>query len=356
MSPKSRGRPAGRGRPKRPQRAVARLRLSEQILLDARRISQVDDVLPAELWASEWLGEVRQAAPPGETEAEHLVCTEVAGRATAGPTPLGMAAVAALLRVAPESERRMLTEAAAILSISQPAPPWAQAPAWVPTGAWRAVDVWESERVLLVEYGSHTLMAVIHDDGGTSLARLDVLDPGAASRWEEFRASGDVPMPLRPAEPSEVLAELAGALRETDLAPPRAEESLIALRALAWSRSRDRLPGWPDWSPLPADDRQRLIDDFAGDDPVDRALAGLFLDYGDARFAPGALAWSPGRVAIFLGDRLPAGATLEPEQRDRLPGALRRWVRFALERRGVAAEWIEPVETAVDTYLPAWSR
>jgi hypothetical protein len=335
---------------------VARLRLSEQILLDARRIAGLDDALPAEMWASEWLGEVRQAAPPGETEAEHLICTEVAGRATAGPTPLGMAAVCALLRVAPAGEREMLTEAAAILSISQPAPPWAQAPAHVPTGAWRAVDVWESERVLLVEYGSHTLLAVIHDDGGTSVARLDVLDADAASRWEEYRAAQDVPMPLRPAEPATVLAELAAALRDTDMAPPRAEESLTALRALAWSRARDHLPGWPDWSPTAGDARQELIDGFAGpDDEVSRVLAGLFLDYGDGHIAPGPLAWSPGRVAMFLGAWLPGNASLTPEQRDRLPEALRRWVRFALERRGVDQRWIEPVEAAVDTYLPAYA-
>jgi hypothetical protein len=31
---------------------------------------------------------------------------------------------------------------------------------------------------------------------------------------------------------------------------------------------------------------------------------------------------------------------------------LRRWLRFALGRRGVAAEWIEPVVAEVDASLP----
>lgn len=37
-----------------------------------------------------------------------------------------------------------------------------------------------------------------------------------------------------------------------------------------------------------------------------------------------------------------------------LPSALRRWVRFALERRGLDAEWIVPVVAAVDEWSSAF--
>lgn len=48
-------------------------------------------------------------------------------------------------------------------------------------------------------------------------------------------------------------------------------------------------------------------------------------------------------MVLFLADRVPRKVALDAEQRAGLPEALRRWVRFALERRGVAPGWIEPV-------------
>ncbi|WP_285774568.1 hypothetical protein [Microtetraspora sp. NBRC 13810] len=356
------------------------LRLSERILLDARRIAGSDDLLIAELWASEWLGEAWLAAPREETEPEHLICVDVAGRATAGPSVPGMAAVAALGRVAPEEERPMLAQAVDVLSAAHPAPPWSAAPGWLPAGAWHASDVWESERVLFVEYDGprpHTLMALIAGDAGRLVARLEVLEPGAARLWggsrdraheddpesgrDGAREEDAVPMPLVPDAAEAVLGDLAAALRETDLAWPRLQEGgYPALRALAWSRARPYLPGWPDWNPSDDDARQALIGEFVAvsglpGDEATRSLAELFLDYGDERIGPGPLAWSPGRVALFLGDYLPGRGPLDAAQRERLPEALRRWVRFALERRGVDPRWIGPVEEAVRIYLPATS-
>ena len=39
-----------------------------------------------------------------------------------------------------------------------------------------------------------------------------------------------------------------------------------------------------------------------------------------------------------------------------MPEALRRWLRFALDRRGVAPEWIEPVVAEVDASLPEFEE
>ncbi|MDF5758190.1 hypothetical protein [Spongiactinospora sp. TRM90649] len=352
---------------------MARLRLSEQVLLDARGITGPDaDALDAEAWASRWLGEVWRAAPLGETEPEHLLCTEVAGRATARHSDPAMAAVAALERVAPVAEREMLAQAVDILSSSRPRPAWASGPAWEPVAAFRGADVWLDERVLFVEYSGagrpHTLMAVIADDGDAAVGVLRLVEPGTAARWEELRAEhGDVddttpPMPIAEAEPSAVLAELAMAMRETDLVWPRdAEGDYSHLRALAWTRCRDDLAPWPDWTPTASDERDRLTGEFAERgglpyDDVTRSLAGLFLDYGDGYIRPGPLAWSPGRVALFLADHLPRKVVLDAEQRERLPSALRAWVRFALEKRGLEPRWIEPVEEAVKTYHAAFEK
>jgi hypothetical protein len=81
-------------------------------------------------------------------------------------------------------------------------------------------------------------------------------------------------------------------------------------------------------------------------------LADLFCDYGVGYIRPGLLAWSPDWVGLFLSDWLPRKAFLNAEQRAALPDTLRRWLRFALHRRQVDPQWIEPVVAAVDRFLP----
>jgi hypothetical protein len=86
-----------------------------------------------------------------------------------------------------------------------------------------------------------------------------------------------------------------------------------------------------------------------------RSLAEMFLDYGDGYLHAKPLGWSPDTVAMFLGDWLPRKAILDAGQREALPAALRRWLRFALQRRDVDPQWIEPVVAAVDEYLPMFT-
>jgi hypothetical protein len=178
-------------------------------------------------------------------------------------------------------------------------------------------------------------------------------------------------MPLVEQPVETVLADLAAALRSTDMYWPRPDdEDFVEVRALAWSRCREHLPTWPDASELP-DDQRELIDAFVaeafpigGGGPADqtlasgtdveavRSLADLFCDYGVGYIRPGLLAWSPDWVGLFLSDWLPRKAFLNAEQRAALPDTLRRWLRFALHRRQVDPQWIEPVVAAVDRFLP----
>ena len=361
MSPKSRGRPAGRRRAKPRRQPVREVRLSDRVLRDARRIEATEDVLDAEVWASGWLGEAWAAAPLGERGAAQMLCLEVTGRASSHPSRHGLAAVAALGRVAPDSERDMLQGTVRILAETQPPPAFLGAAGWTPVAGWKAVDVWESERVLFVEFDGptpHTLMASVLDVGGVVVNKLAVLQPGAAASWEDLREVGEVPMPLaaRPAE--EVLAELASALRQTDMLwPGQGDEDLVALGALAWARCGGYLGDWPEWEALSDEQRAALIEDFVAtaglpDDDVTRSLADLFIDYGDGYLTAGPLSWSPGAVMLFLTDWLSRRVSLDAEQRAGLPEALRRWLRFALARRGVAPEWIDPVVAEVDASLP----
>ena len=169
-------------------------------------------------------------------------------------------------------------------------------------------------------------------------------------------------MPIVEFPVADALAELAHALRITDMTLPRQDdEDFVDLRALAWSRCRHYLPDWPDQQSLGEMDRDRLLDDFAADttdpdDTVVRSLGAMFLDYGEGYMTSGPLCWSPAWVGLFLTDWLPRKAVLDAEQRAALPEVLRRWIRFALRRRGVDLEWITPVVEAVDTYLPAFTE
>jgi hypothetical protein len=360
MSPKSRGRPAGRGKPKtRRHEPLRSLRLSDRLVRAARDLLRYTDPLEVEHWASGWLGQAWLTAPLGDNEAERMLCLEVAGRCSTHPSAHGLAAVAALRRVAPPSEHTLLDETIDMLRQSQPAPPWLDA-TFAPVRALRAIDVYDSERVLFVEYDTHTLHAQILATGGTLVDKLSLLQPGAVGAWDSTRESGEAPMPLEEVPVDEALADLAGSLRYTDMVWPRHDdEDFVGLRALAWARSRACLQEWPEVEPLGAPERTELVEAFVGqttDRAAYRRLADLFLDYGDGYLNNRPLGWSPDAVAMFLADWLPRKAFLDADDRLALPDALRSWLRFALERRGVADEWITPVIAAVDTWLPQFEH
>ncbi|MFC4114189.1 hypothetical protein ACFO0F_16420 [Nonomuraea zeae] len=365
--PKSRGRrKATNSKPVR--RSPLPPRRSDLLLRDARQLTGLADPLIAETWASNWLGQAWVSAELSEREPEHRLCMEVTGRASTTPSPHGLAAIAALARVAPATDLAMLAETIDILQETQPLPPWHTAAsadtAWTATSAWRAVDVWDSENVLLIDYDGahpHTLMAQVLKPGGLMIGKIAILEPGAAAQWDQQHGSDEVPMPISQAPAPEVLADLADALRTTDITWPRNDdEDFVDNRALAWSRCRDHLPGWPERDSLPEAERDRLIQQFTTthdrDDEVSRSLAELFLDYGEGYIISGPLAWSPDEVMLLLTDWLPRKAVLDAAQRAALPDVLRRWLAYALDQRGVDPRWITPVVDAVDTHLREFAR
>jgi hypothetical protein len=369
--PKSRGRPKGRGKPKnRRHGPVRELSVLERI---QRSTASLDDrnVLYAERWASGWLGEAWVDASMGERQPEHRLCAEVAAHVSAQPSSAGLKAVTALRRVAPESSHALLDEAASAWAQSCPSPAWGSAPPFEPTRGWRGVNVWDSERVLFVEYQSddptlrHMLMAHITEDGGTLVESIDLLAPDAADQWAVLQTEpGVVPMPLVEMPVAEVLADLGHSLRRTDMVWPRHDAVDFAeMRALTWARCRAYLPDWPEVEELTDDERDALVEEFVAEQglvddnrDVTRSLADLFLMHGDGYLYGRPFGWSPQAVELFLGDWLPRKATLDAAERSALPEALRRWLRFALNRRGVAPEWINPVVAAVDEFLPEFTE
>jgi hypothetical protein len=369
--PKSRGRRKDRGAKKPVRRASRPLHLGDRLLRDARQLLGLNDPLSAEIWASGWLGQAWSEAGLGDREAEHGLCMQVCGRTCTTPSPHGLAAVAALARVAPAADTTLLTGTLDILAETQPPPPWqldehttSSLPGWTPVAAWRAVDVWDHERVLFIDYDGprpHTLMAQIDHTGGVLVEKLAVLEPGAATEWDHLHDPQQVPMPITTQPVAPVLAELADALRTTDMTWPRNDDGdFLTHRALAWSRCRDHLPDWPEHTELSEAERDRLIQQFTtttasgADNPahaeVVRSLAELFLDYGEGYIIAGPLSWSPGEVMLLLTDWLPRKAILDAEQCQALPEVLHKWITFALTERGTDPKWITPVLEAIQTH------
>jgi hypothetical protein len=353
VSPKSRGRPQGRGRTKRP-RPTRELGLPAQVLQSAQDIL-IATPLQAELWASGCLGVAWSRARTPEQDPVSDLCLEVAKRGLDRPTPEALAAVAALRRLLRRPE---LDAAFDRLATDQPEPEWAAAPPAEPVRAWRAVDVWDAQHALFVDYDGpdeHTLMAHLVTPGGLMVPTLSVLQPGSAQAWADAQPPDDVPMPLVEAPVPEVLAELAGALDATDRYWPRPEAGgFPEVRALAWSRCAAYPPHWPEPEPLTAGGRAGLVEEFlAGlDDPAAaRRPAELIVEFGDDFIIAGPLAWAPDTVPLFLQDWLPRHAELADGEVDALPDVLKQWLGFALQRRGVEPAWIRPVQDVVDAYV-----
>lgn len=374
-------------------RPVREPSLADQVIRNARSITHAPHVLEVEQWASDWLGHAWLAADPADEAPEHQLCQAVGDQVSRRPTPHGLAAAAAFRRLAASDDAAMLGDAVEVAGRTQPSPSWMDAGAFDPTAAWKATDVWESESVLFVEYDGpvpHTLMAQILTVGGTVVGKLALLRVGAAAAWNDMREPDEVPMPIGEVPVATALAELAGALRLTDLSLPRQNDvDFVELRALAWSRCRDHLAATPgplssSRAPLTRDERERLLSAFAdetGDllagpedgSPTARpgskpqtaiggigqetrdSLAQLFLEYGESDLTSGPLAWSPDWVRLFLTDWLPGKGILDAAQRAALPTVLRRWIRFALQHRGVDEPWITPVVDAVDAFLPEFA-
>ncbi|MFZ4129175.1 hypothetical protein ACOZEM_14670 [Streptomyces cellulosae] len=203
-------------------------------------------------------------------------------------------------------------------------------------------------------------MAHIGEVGGTLVDKLALLTPHAAHAWEGMRGEEEVLMPLVEQDAAEVLADLAAALRLTDLTWPRPDdEEVIALRALAWARCRDHLPDRPEHQPLAQGERARVLDAFeqvgapCGGGSRHRPVAGrAVLGLRGELPQPRAAVLEPRPDRRLPGDWLPRKTVVDQAHRALLPAVFKRWVTFALTERGVPTPWIAPAVAAVSRHGP----
>lgn len=366
MSPKSRGRPPGRGRAKKPGRNVPTRPPTPAgfAVSDAGDLLSEPSRLMAEVAASSWLGYAWIDADPRERDPETMLCIDVVRHAQRKPSQATYTAIQALRLVAPPSEHEMLDESAEIFAEVFATPPWATTPRPEPAAAYVATDPWGSAVGLLIEYAGddpHGLLTHVTYPGGTIVQTIGLVGPGAAQGWNDRLDEDEIPMPIveRPVE--EVIGRLAAALRySASVWPKLDDDGYVDLRALAAARctamqSNEDPDDGADWEPISDEERADLLEDFLREsgmpgDHVTRSIADYCISYGDGYIEGGVLAWSPGEVMLFMADWLPRKALLDAEQGAAVPAVTRAWVQFALARAGIEQRWIDPAVAAVDEY------
>ncbi len=246
-----------------------------------------------------------------------------------------------------------------------------KAPAWADeigratfTGAWLATDEFGDQDFVVIGFegteGEHTLSALIdHNLGG--LAKDLMLAPTGPEKvlsiWREI--------PENDLEPGEIPAEDAcarvrDAIRAYDETfDPPSTDAVRSLRRLFLARLAQLPTPLP--RPQPArispEERGSLAAEFLASPhaPAGEStefLATTFLDF-KVDYADGdALRWSPTAVELCMLDWFPRKVSLEPDEISALPEALRGWVRFAGERRGISAAGIRETLDAITTFEP----
>jgi len=367
MSPKSRGRPAGRGKqPRRHPRAAARPVTALDLALREAPSLYDADLLAAQVAASEWLGKAWAARGMSDRDPEKDLVRAIVRAADDGPR--ANAAVAALFALATIPDPAWHDDVLAALADV----PAVRSPSWAvdaarhrppePTSAQLWSDPWDANRVHLLRYDEpvpHTLFVADSTVGGRY---VQVIDVGVEDRSRPLAPREEDDLEVVDVEPADALAEIADALWQTDMYwPPQSAEDYTVFRSYAhWLTRGHRREA--DWEPLPDDERERLLDEFGGqhgldlDDDVVRLLADTFIDFGDGYLLGGVLAWSPGEVEHFLLDWIHRKVILEPEVQPHVPQALRAWVTFALTRRGLTSEHIAAVVDTVTELEDAYAE
>lgn len=362
MSPKSRGRPKGRGRqparrthdaPRRVASAIDRLRdeaLDATLDLPDGQLGQ----LSAQIVAAACLGPTRAALGLAERDPGGALVRAVAA-ATHGRRSREAHRALHILATVPEDSWRDEIAAALAGCPADQVPPWAVDPTdiepEVPITARTWSDPWDEQRIYLLGYDDpipHSVRVGENRVAGRLITSVDV-----GERVDDLEDSRG--WRSRPTTVDEALADIADALAMTQLYwPPVDEPSYVDLGALVRWRTRGRART-KDWKTIPDGERSELLESFvaanagSGDESEQgtyRVLGDTFLQFGEG-YLTEVLAWGPGAVETFMLDWVHRKVLLEPEVNDALPEVLRAWVRFVLARRGCPKADVAPVLRAV---------
>lgn len=332
------------------------------ILRSGEELLSVDDPFDAECWASQVLGlSYKQALLLGVQDRFGELVWEgvVAGAAAAGDAA-SMCVLRALGAIAPEPLASRATRAAAKLARAGVAEP-----GWVSelgsagfVRGWTLTDPYGDQTGYFAHFRypgrpEHLVSAIYDENLGGIIkdAAAGVLksDPRVGVESDGEGITGDIDAGTLSARVRAAIAS-GDMYIDNDWTP-----DFKSFRALLLARMR-LLPQveLPEVEPPDEPARGALIaeflasDDAPADDEVTRAILDHCMlarcDYGDGD----PLRWSPTVVEMFLLDFLPRKVSLDTGQVRALPDVLRRWVRFALSRRGLEEPWIVETQAMVD--------
>ncbi len=307
------------------------------------------DLLTAEAVASAWLGAAWQTRTLGQGDPEGELVREVVAATRGRRADDAYLALHALATIPAESWRDDVARALATVPLGL-VPTWAVNPSThvpePPVRALRWSDPWGSELVHLLYFAEpveHSVIVFETTVGGRYIRSMSV----GTQDGDPDPVIGN--MTRAEIELDEALADVADALRQTDLTwPPQDDLDFVMSRALTHWRTHGHDNG-VDRAPITDAERHRLIDEFIDEQSVEveqdvaEVLADTFIDFGDGYLHGGVLAWNPGEVELFMLDWVHRKVLLEPACMDALPTVLAAWVSFALRRQGVAPAHITPV-------------
>lgn len=364
MSPKSRGRPQGRGK-QRKRGGGGSLSAADRVLKEAAALIEEQVRLIAEETASNWLGAYWASREPATAPEDELI-RDVILRAKSRRSDESITALHALRVVAPPRTHADLDEAIAELTPTLGAPPFTVVPPGHPTAAWSAEDPWGSRQVLVVEFGGptpHTLLADIAHGAGTNIEELALLEPGLDKRWADMTAEEEFPLPLESIPVADALTALAALLELTDEVEGRTDElaEYSPLRSLARSRCAGVAPSLPEPPDFTDDELDALIEEFRGGSTTGSAelvapILDMLVDFGEEQLRGGLLAWTPEDVAFFLLEWVPDTVELDATAVGAVLDLTRDWVQFALTKRGLEQRWIDVVKEVIDEVAPEFAK
>lgn len=348
---------------------VATLSASLRLVLDRAYakmdgLAASDSPLDAQVAASILIAGWSQLELDGQPDPAALLTLAMIGYLEHEATPDAVALLYGIMSI----ERRWILECVRAVGRLRDAgvvePPWA-ATTRRPRldAAWFATDVFADHDFLVGRYSfegraAHDI-AVMVDHNILDIAKEIAIVPAAAeirATWE--RAPDIVVHDLTDREYTDRLADALENLDRTW--EPPVDPSVRLLRPLIESRL-DVLP-----RPRPLKRRQvsqaarkRLYAAFIGSTHAQplaaeaRGLARVALDYA-ADYYDDALRWSPIVVELFLTDFLPRRITLDPDDVETLPDALRAWLRFVGEQRGFDGRLVGELLGAVAEFEGAY--